>query len=208
MLLILKWNPRSSGQVWLRCTNNKLFLSTPYLSGQQFHPSCCSWQNLGVTADMPSLSLSHLYIQLLTESGPVFRSSLSHPPPLSRLPSGRQKWFVSTWLSDSQTQQESLMGSCTRSGTSRKLLSFGHCFKSNTNKWLFLLKGSYSILQLVTRRDVVVEWLRSYKHKMLRTSLAGKWWEASKASTAPSVSVSHFRSQGWVYNRSNQYSGQ
>lgn len=205
MLLILKWNPRSPGQAWFRCANSKPVLSAPQPSGQQFRPSCCSWQNLGVTVDMPSLSLSHIHIQLLPEPGPVFGSSLSHPPPLPRLPSCRQEWFVSTWLADSQTQQEPLMGSCTRSGISQKLLPSGHYFKSNTNKQLFLLKGSYSILQLITRRDVVLERLTSYKHKRRRASLAG--WEATKASTAPSASVSHSRSRGWGYNRCNQCSG-
>lgn len=155
--------------------------------------------------DRPSLSVSPIYTFSLSQvqfSGPashmhLFCSSCPH--------AGKSDLLAPDWWT--QTQQEPLMGSCTRSGISQKLLPLGRCFKSNTNKQLFLLEGSHSILPLITRRDMVLEWLRRYKHKMLRTRLAEKWWEASKASTAPSASVSHLRSQGWVCNRCSQYSG-
>lgn len=54
-----------------------------------------------------ALPLSVPHIHLFTESGPVFRSSLSHAPLLLKLPSCRQEWFVSTWLVDSDTARAS-----------------------------------------------------------------------------------------------------
>lgn len=120
---------------------------------------------LPLSVPIHSFSLSQVQF-----SGPASHVHLFCP---SCPHAGKSDLLAPDWWT--QTQQEPLMGSCTRSRISQKLLPLGRCFKSNTNKQLFLLEGSHSILPTMTRRDVVLEWLRRYKYKMLRTSLAEKW---------------------------------